>query len=475
MTTRRSSTTRSLVWLRDSLTPMFVVNSQHRVVLFNHGCETSSGWPAAEVLGQKALSLSNPDDHTVEALLAAMNPPDVVWQGQAARCRITWPHQRAAPESRVIQFWPIRGTDADGLLAILGIIELEPPWSANLPVPDIFPSLSAELSALRYEHRRRFGEKSVIGRCPAMLRVLTQAQLARQTRSPVCLRGEPGTGKEHLARSIHQTGMPATATFQWFDCRLTPTNELKLLIKRALETESRPEKDDAPTITTWYLNDIDAAPADLQERLLTLLQRSSNESTVRVIAATSAPIETLIAEDVFSRDMWYCLSALTIELPPLRERGTDIKTLGQFFVEQCNRNQPQHVNGVADDVWTQWERYRWPGNLDEFRKVVEEAHAACTTGQISLVHLPFRFRAGQDAQRLGPVRVPSRGLDQILEETERNLIQQALADTQNHITQTAEWLQIPRARLYRRMDQLGLRTPDSSGERLDSDPAKPPS
>lgn len=475
MSTRRTSSPRSLVWLRDSSTPMFVINPQQRIVLFNHGCEQMSGWPAEQVLGQRTQPISTPEPHSVEAILSALRPPDAVWQGHAVRCQVVWTHPTAEPEWRTIQYWPVRGTGEQTLLAILGIVEERPPVSSAGDLPQAVPSLAAELAHLRFEHRRRFGEKTLIGNCPAMQRLLVQAQLARQTFAPVLLQGERGTGKEHLARSIHQGHTQTSGAILVLDCQLTPASELKSLFKRLIDTTPTSRANTETPIDTWYFQQIDAAPADVQERLIAALQSPTHERGVRVIASTTVDLEPLIADDKFPRELWYLLSPLTIPLPPLRERGGDLRLLGQFFLEEGNRQREQQVNGFADDVWPLLERYRWPGNLDEFRKVIAEAQAACQTGLITAEHLPFRFRAGVEAQRLGPVSRRNRPLDQILEATEREQIELALAETQHNITLAAELLQINRARLYRRMEQLGLRSSESSPERLDSLEGKPPS
>jgi len=455
---------------------MFVINPQQRIVLFNHGCEQQSGWPAEQILGQRTRQISTPNPQSVEALLSALMPPEAVWKGQAARCQILWTHQHADPAVRTVQYWPVRGAHDHDLLAILGIVEEQPPEAPEGDLPAGIPSLSTRLAQLRFEHRRRFGEKSLIGSCPAMQRVLVQAQLARQTLSPVLLTGENGTGKEHLARSIHQTSPQNTGSILVLDCQLTPASELKTLFKRLTDSGPATRSGGEITCDTWYFQNIDAAPADVQERLISALQRPATERGVRIMAATTVDLQPLIADDRFASELWYLLSPLTLHLPPLRERGgTDLRLLGQFLLEEGNRHREQQIHGFADDVWPQLDRYRWPGNLDEFRKVLEEAQSTCTTGLITAEHLPFRFRAGVEAQRLGPILRHNRSLDLILEATEREQIARVLAETQHNITLTAELLQINRARLYRRMEQLGLRSSESSPERLDSEESLPPS
>lgn len=475
MSLRRPAPARSLIWLRDSSTPIFVINPQQRVVLFNRGCEQVSGWPAEQILGQKVVLTTTSEENCLEAFLSAIRPPELVWQGHALRCPIVWTHPQQSAESRIVQFWPILGTKEHGLLAILGIVELETPTVKSSAYPLSELDVSAELALLRFEHRRRFGEKSLIGNCPALQKVLTQAQLARQTNTTVLLQGEQGTGKEHLARSIFSGSASNANAFLVFNCRLTPTLELKSHLKRMLESRQSPGDRSESATATWYLADVDAMSADIQERLIEVLSLPVAERPIRVLASTTVPLEPLIESGAFSRELWYLLSSLVIELPPLRDRGSDIRLLGQYLIEECNRGQERQVHGLSESVIQAFERYRWPGNLDELRKVIESAHAVCNSSLIETEHLPFHFRAGTDAQRLGPVLPRKRSLDQQLEATEREEIEKAFRETQGNMTLTAELLQINRARLYRRMEQLGLRTTETPHPRLDPHPDEPQS
>jgi transcriptional regulator with PAS, ATPase and Fis domain len=454
MAGRRPAPLRSLVWIRDSSTPLFVINVRRQVVSFNHGCELLTGWTAADVLGRRVDSVTEEQPDTPQAVLAALAPPGEVWQGSPCQLPVLMPQRTADPVTRPVQFWPIR--DPEGAIhVILGIVG-EIPDIAGAQPSTLAQQMHAELAALRQQLRARYGSGSLIGASPAMRRVLEQVRVAQQSAATVLIVGEPGVGKEHLARVIHHGGPLARRTFVRFDCRLTPPFEMKRALRLAGEQDAERDSDPALQPGSLFFADVAAAPTDVLERLQEWL--ASPREHVRVIASSPTPLELLVADDRFPEPLWYQLSALTIAVPPLRDRPDDLRPLAQFFLEERNRETTQQISGFDDDVWQQMERYRWPGNLDELAAVIDEARAVCTEEFIRPAHLPFRFRTGVDAQRLGPP--PKRTvvpLEQRLEQVEREEIAAALAEVRGSVSLAAERLGINRARLYRRMEALGLR------------------
>jgi DNA-binding NtrC family response regulator len=287
-----------------------------------------------------------------------------------------------------------------------------------------------------------------------------QVRLASGSNSTVLLVGESGTGREHLARTIHQAGSNARRVFVRLDGRLTPPLEIKRALRLAAESPTGRTSDPDLQPGTLFFADINVAPADVLDRLQEWFAEGCD---VRILASATTDLTTLVEDGKFPEPLWHRLSTQTINLPPLRDRPDDLRSLAQFFLEEHNFGADQQVSGFADDVWPLLARYRWPGNLDELSAVIAEARAACLDGLIQSAHLPFRFRTGVDAQRLGPLpKRPVQPLDQTLEQTERELIAAALGEVRGNMTLAAERLGINRARLYRRMEQLGLRASESA-------------
>ncbi len=438
---------------------MFVLNPRRRVALFNQGCEALSGWTAAELLGQRAEVVSSDDPQTLEALLATLMPPAEVWRGLPWATRVEWPRRDGSTMTRVIHFWPI-ATATEPVSAVLGIVG---PPAEQPPVaePTLSQALHRELTQWRQESRKRYGERSVIGRCPAMLRVQEQLRLARLATTPVVLRGPAGAGKEHVARSLHAGSLVARRLFVSIPLEETPATEVKRLLKQLTSADERGGRDVAALPGSLYLHPIEQAPADVQERLLEWLS-GGTEPAVRLITGTAQGWEREVAEGRFSAELALRLSPLTIELPPLRERGEDITLLAQHFLEEANRGSERQVAGFEPAVAEGLRRYRWPGEVDELQKVMREAHAACMDGLLREAQLPFRFRAGVEAQRLGPPPVRGRSLDKYLADLEREELARVLELAGGNMTLAAQLLELPRARLYRRCEQLGLRSPDGA-------------
>lgn len=449
---KHARTTRRLeVWLKDTDLPLFVLNAQRRLVFFNHGCERLTGWAASDVLGQVCDYLTEPDSQTPASILAALAPPPEAWLGQPVDAPTNVPRQAADPAARVIHFYPL--TDDEQIVnAMLGVI-VSVPTNENC---DRIPStqrLHAELASLRQSIRQRFGEGALIGRSAVMHRAFSQIKLAQSSMASVLFVGEVGAGKQHLARILHYQSPLGKRAFVPLDCRRAATEDLEATLARLREDQQA----DALRAGTVYFDFINAAPADFQLRLAEWITSNTSQHAARVMAGSTCPLEPLVEADSFSRQLYFALTTLVVEITPLRERREDLEPLAQHFLEELNRSAPHQVGGLTDDVWRQFRRYNWPGNVAELRAVIEEARSACSTPLITAENLPFRFKAGVGAQLVGPsIRPRPELLAPLLERIEREQIELALAESRQNKARAAELLGITRPRLYRRMELLGI-------------------
>lgn len=452
---KRTRTTRRLeVWLKDTDLALFVLNAQRRLVFFNHGSERLTGWTAPDLLGQKCDYVSEPDPQTTAALLAALAAAPEVWNGTLCEVPTNIPRRTESPLSRMVYYFPLADADQD-VQAILGII-------APVPETPIPPSsngaqrLHAELAVLRQTVRRRYGDGSLIGRSPSMLRAFEQIQLAQSSMAPVLFVGEPGSGKQHLARVLHYQSAAGKKAFVPLDCRMSSV-DLEQTLSRIREDQQA----DALRAGAIFFNHIHAAPADLQRDLVEFIEDQRQEANpVRVLAGSDRPLAPLVDNEQFSRGLYFAVTSLVIEVLPLRERMEDLEPLTQHFLEELNRESPTQLSGLADDVWRQFRRYNWPGNVGELRQVIAEARAVCPGPLVKTEHLPFRFRTGVTAQSMEPPQRPKVvPLDQLLEQVEREAIERALVECHGNKARAAELLGITRPRLYRRMELLGIVDP----------------
>ncbi|WP_373649820.1 sigma 54-interacting transcriptional regulator [Schlesneria sp. DSM 10557] len=454
---RRVRTTRRLeVWLKDTSVALFVLNAHRRLVFFNAGCERLTGWVPSAVLGQVCEFVSEADPHSAAALLASLAPPANVWRGDTVTVPAVVAHRELDPVTSQIHFFPLTDTD-NRVQAALGIIQSAATPSAASSVSTT-QRLHVELALLRNSLRKNVGVGALIGQCAGMRRVFDQLQLAQRSSLPLLFVGETGTGREHMARVIHAAGERSDDLFVPLDCRRMPAELLESTFKRILDSHAG-----AGFLPgTLYLNQIDTLSRDLQYSVLRLIQ-SENPSAPRVMAAASKPLEPLIESEHYLEEFVYALTPMVITVPPLRSRENDMELLAQYFLEECNRNEPQQVTEIDEEVWERFRRYNWPGNVGELRTVVWEARKTCAGFKIESADLPFRFRAGVSGQAIGP-RQPTRvePLDPLLMRVEREQIELALKTARDNKAKAAELLGITRPRLYRRMEVLGIVDADSA-------------
>jgi DNA-binding NtrC family response regulator len=454
---KRVRTTRRLeVWLKDASVALFVLNVQRRLVFFNVGCEKLTGWTAADVLGQVCHYVTESDSHSPAALLASLAAPADAWNGQSTTTPVRLARREREPLSCLIQFDPL--TDPENKVqAVLGIIRESASVTAAPPLSKS-QQVHLELSELQQSLRQRFTEHTVFGRSPAMRRVLEQLELAQRSALPVLFIGEPGTGRQHFARQVHYASERGRTAFVPLDCRRLPADHLTETLRRL----SGPQTDETIQAGTAYFDRIEALPRELQTSLVELIE-SKGSARLRVMAASKRPLEEFVESDDIIRELYYALTPLTIFVPPLRNRPEDLEPLAQFFLEELNRENPLQVQGFHDEVWQQFQRYDWPGNVQELRQVIAEARQQCTGALIEVSHLPFRFRTGVDRQTIGPpMRKRTVQLDPLLLQVEREQIELALVEARHNKAKAADLLGITRPRLYRRMEVLGIVDNDES-------------
>ncbi len=453
---KRVRTTRRLeVWLKDTSVALFVLNANRRLVFFNAGCQQLTGWTPPDVLGQVCEFVTEADSKTTAALLASLTPPSSVWQGNTVTVPAIIAHRERDPVASHIHFFPL--TDVDHKVqAALGVIQ--PPSAIAISAGvSISQRLHIELAALRVSVRQQIGEGLLVGRSPGMRRVFEQLRLAQQSSVPVLFLGEVGTGREQLGRLIHDASDRGRTSFVPLDCRRLTSQHLESTFNRILESSQAGDFQPG----TIYLNHVETLPRDLQRLVLNVIELKRAASP-RVMAAALNPLDRLVESDEFLNELHYALTTIVISVPSLRSRPEDLEPLAQFFLEEFNRGESHQITGFHNDVWQQFRRYNWPGNVGELRAVVAESRQVCTGPDIETNHLPFRFRTGVSGQTIGPkVRKRSENLDPLLLRVEREQIELALAEARHNKARAAELLGITRPRLYRRMEVLGIIDNDS--------------
>ncbi len=326
-------------------------------------------------------------------------------------------------------------------------------------------SLRAQLDS----HQRFEG---FVGRSEPMRAVFERIATVAPTDATVLIEGESGTGKERAARAIHAASRRAEGPFIAISCAALPETLLEAELfgyEKGAFTDARKEHRGRFELAeggTFFLDDIDDMPLAVQVKLLRVLQertfeRLGSETTrsvdIRVVAATKKPLRDLVREGTFREDLFYRIHVVPLQLPPLRERHGDVPLLVQHMIEKHGGGRPLKVSGPA---MAALERYPWPGNVRELENAVQRAAALAGDGlQLAVEHLlPLdpRWRGATEVQE------EIRPLREVLRERERELIEEALAATGGHRSQTAELLGISRKVLWEKMRDHGVEAPEAA-------------
>ena len=234
------------------------------------------------------------------------------------------------------------------------------------------------------------GDWPILGSCPAMLDLFERIRAAAPTDAPVLVTGESGTGKELVARALHARGLRRQAPMITLNCAAIPD----ALIESELFGHGPPDSANAPpaglvaaaAAGTLFLNEVGELPAPVQERLLDVLRRGGSNAgrspDVRLIAATQRNLETLVEHGQFRGDLLERLGGVTLNVPPLRERGADIASLARILARRAAARMSKPEPRFSNDAVAAIEAYRWPGNVRELENAVERAAILAHGGEI---------------------------------------------------------------------------------------------
>src|ERR1700676_3796811 len=263
-----------------------------------------------------------------------------------------------------------------------------------------------EAGYLRRELRRLTGLDNIIGQSPKMRAIFDLIQTIAPQTSRVLITGESGTGKELVARAIHENSLRAQAPFITINCGAFPEtlleSELFGYMKGAFTgpNETRQGLFQAAHGGTLFMDEIGNMSLTMQVKLYRVLQEGKvrpigsteeNDVDVRIIAATNKDFEREIAEGRFREDLYYRLSVIPVQLPPLRERREDIPLLVRHFLERFRKAMEKPIEGISPEAMSRLESYDWPGNVRELENTMERAVALEASGEVSMRVLPDRI------------------------------------------------------------------------------------
>jgi DNA-binding NtrC family response regulator len=327
---------------------------------------------------------------------------------------------------------------------------------------------------LRLERRlKNDGLEAIVGESAPMRDVFRLVEKIAPTNSTILIRGESGTGKELVARAIHARSLRAAKPFFALNCAAIPENLLESELfghERGSFTGADAKKIglvEAASGSTLFLDEIGDLTLPLQGKILRALQEKEVKRVggtetipvdVRIVAATNRDLEGMMKTGQFREDLFYRLNVIPVDLPPLRERASDIKALVGRFLDKANASHATAVTSVSPEAMDLLVRHPWPGNVRQLESLVERAVLLCEGNTIRPEDLPadVRLRTAPSARPYG-FDIPAEGID--IEEFERQLIVQAMEKTGWIIARAARLLGLTYRTLQYRLEKFGLKKP----------------
>ncbi len=308
---------------------------------------------------------------------------------------------------------------------------------------------------------RRF--EQIIGNSPALESVLEQVEQVAPTDSTVLIQGETGTGKELIARAIHNLSARCGRPFIKLNCAAIPFDLLESELfghERGAFTGAIAQKIGRFELAdkgTLFLDEVGDIPLGLQPKLLRVLQEQeferlgsgrTHQVDVRLVAATHRDLVEMVKRTEFRSDLYYRLNVFPVPLPPLRARCEDIPALVQHFVEIYARRMSKEIEHIPPETMSALVSYQWPGNIRELQNFIERS-VILTSGNV--LHPPLAsLKCAAEVESLGPIT---------LEDAERDHIRKTLEQTRWVVAGpngAAARLGIKRSTLYFRMQKLGI-------------------
>jgi len=329
--------------------------------------------------------------------------------------------------------------------------------------------LTQEVGLLRTCLDQKYGFEHIIGSSARFAHTINLASRAASSEATVLITGETGTGKEVLAKAIHFRSRRKNRPMVTVNCGAIPRelleSELFGHVKGSFtgavtHKKGRVEAADGGTV---FLDEIGEMPFELQVRILRLIQEreidkigstTPTKVDVRIIAATHRNLEAMVEDRSFREDLYYRLAVIPIEIPPLRDRPSDILELVQYFFEKGKQKHSRPTLRLPPDLLPAFSAYRWPGNVRQLENVIERLFVLCDGNEITMEDLPEPMRSVAACEDLIRIELPPQGLD--LEAVERELVAKALHKFNGNQTRAAAYLNISRKSFLYRLEKFGI-------------------
>jgi two-component system, NtrC family, response regulator AtoC len=326
--------------------------------------------------------------------------------------------------------------------------------------------IEAENVNLREQIDHKYGLENIIGGSDGMRQVFETVRQVAPSRATVLITGETGTGKELIAKAVHNLSPRKNGPFIAVHAAALPTALLESELfghERGAFTgavERRTGRFEMADGGTLFLDEVSELEPQMQVKLLRVLEERAFERVgsgktievdVRLVAASNRDLKKLVSEGKFRDDLFYRLSVVLVNLPPLRERRDDIPLLVKAFLDEFGRENNKQVRELTPEAMNMLLAYDWPGNVRELRNAIEQMVVLARSERLTVRDVPAAVRDAADLTKINVVRT-----GMTVEDAERQLIVQALKETNGNRTTAAKKIGISRRTLHRKLKEYGL-------------------
>lgn len=320
----------------------------------------------------------------------------------------------------------------------------------------------------REKLNQQYHFEAIVGQHPKMISILETVARVAPTTASVLITGESGTGKEVIAEAIHHNSDRANGPFITVNLGAIPLSLFESEMfgyKRGAFTDAKTDKPGKFELAdggTLFLDEIGETDLNSQVKLLRVLQDQKIERIgdtrhrlvdVRIICATNRNLPQMVADGTFREDLFYRINLINIELPPLRDRQTDIPLLTEYFVNSYKQQYHKPTISITQEASQFLAGMKFPGNIRELKNLIERAILVSSSNQ--LTKEDFILDGNQPIRTKGNIDLPAVGV-MTLEEMEEAMVRKALEKYNSNISQTAKSLGLTRQMLYRRMEKYGI-------------------
>ena len=428
---------------------VFTIDGDWRITSFNKAAERITGVPAERAIGKRCSEVFHAD--LCERGCAIRQTLDTGCEVIDQPAKILNQEGRSVPIS--ISSAVLRAEDD----TLLGAVET-------------FRDLST-IEQLRREIQSQYTFEDIVGKSEAFQKIFAILPDIAVSESTVLIEGPSGSGKELLARAIHNLSPRHNKPYIVVNCGTLPTNlfESELFgYKAGAFTDAKRDKPGRIALAeggTVFFDEIGELPPETQVKLLRLLQEREYEplggveprrADVRIIAATNRKLPELVSRGRFRDDLYFRLAVVRLSISPLSERREDIPYLVDHFIRRFNAKRGKHIQGVTPAVMEIFMRHIFPGGARELENIIEYGFVLCRNSFIDIDHLPEDLKAR--SQQEGRTNKP--GTTSPLQQNEANAIRNALSRHRGHRGRVAQELGISRTTLWRKMNRYGIYSED---------------